>query len=712
MAKIRISQIEPQTVTAPALVWFEATELDGFDYPHAPNRRHDKSATRITYVWTVEAPSQTPDRYEAPNIPDRWNTPQRAYGKKVAFVFTEEDTTYRIRLWAIDDGGHIGEAETTVTTVSNAAVYATTVCLDPSGRFAMKPEGAVEVANVKDMQAALIGALGPSRVLIARGQMIDDFLLDGRRTAVTHIGAFGPDEAPRPVLNAVAKAANMFDFERAGLSPQIALDGLDCRGHWDAATETGRQTNNPLDFTSASIMHFTVWNCRFSGFGTIELAAGGEGWTGGLCNSEVTNWSGYGVYVPRAATARLAFVGSDIAQHPEALNSYKGNRNGLMNTQGPVRIPECGNVYIGASSFLARGGWSGQADQECLRLNSRCLEGSTYSIERCTLEGGIAMIKMSGSNSRATETPGHYLLDKVLLLAGGGKTHQFGVPHFGGTTIRNTLMVQLDVPSKDAFAYRQCLPLEPDQPDRTNLVEPVEIYNCSVMNLRRAENDVRDIMRITARTTFLTYTEENNIRHAPDLKEFAEDTHAPIDLKTRLAGFTPRYLGIRPNFDFETGVLEHPVGPEESFQILYPEGTDQAYWQNLPSSDDQHGLRMDRRTYFAALGDIQVTFQPTRISITNLTQKVWEREWKWSLRLDRKSQLPPIDTRYGNPTDQTLPLPIPGPGSPAILTGASRGRHAYDDFFGRVRPGPSETGRDHNGDPRPAEGGTAGAIHM
>lgn len=712
MARIGIRRIEPTVVTAPSLVWFEATELDGFDYQDEPRRSHDRSFNRITYIWTVDDTPNAPARYGAPNIPDVWNVAHRAYGKTVAFVFTEENTTYRIRLWAIDESGHIGEAVTEVQTVSAASAYPLTVCLDPSGAFTGKPNGAKAVTSVDGMQRALKGAAGPARVLIARGQVIPNFLISGRRNGLQHVGSFGNPEAPRPILKAVNYDANMFEFEKTS-RPQISLDGLDCRGDWDASTETGRQTNTPLDFTSTALMHFTIWNCRFSGFGTIEVSADPSlAWTGGFGNTEVTNWSGYGIYVQPAPEARLAFVGCDVAQHPEAVNHYKGGRNGLMNTQGPIRMPECGKAYFGSSSFLSRTGWSGANDQECLRLNSACLEGKSYCVERCTLEGGAGNFKMSGSNRRRVEKPGNYLLDKVLLLAGGGKTAFFGKPHFGGTTLRNVVMAQLDVPSADRFAYPQSLPLEPDQDDADNLAEPIAVYNCSIMNLRRAGNDDGDKARITARTPFLDYTEENNVIHAPDLARHPQDDHAPVTTDTPLTGFTPRYRGIRPNFEFETGTLERSVANTAGFRVGYPTGTDQAYWLALAKDDRQHGIRVHRRAYFAEFGGFQVTFGGNDITITNTSGAVWEAGSDWVLRLDRKSQIPPTDTTYGNPTDQELTLPVPDNVSPARRSGPPEGRHAYDDFLGNVRPGPSETGRDHKGDPRPTEGGTRGAIHV
>ena len=710
MARIQIDQAGPEVLTAPALVWFEATALEGFDQAEAEQGPHDPSFTRITYVWTVEG-GEMP-AYSAPHLPDAWTSARRAYGKKVAFVFAEPDTTYRIRLWAIDESGHIGEAETDVTTLPDGAAHQTTICLDPSGRFADKPDGAVDVTSVEALQDAIARADGPCRALIARGQEIDDFTLKARRTTLDYVGTFGDPDLPRPVLRAVDFNANMFDFGRTR-RPQVTLAGLDCRGDWDASTETGRQTNSPTNFNSSDLRHFTVWDCRFAGFGTVKVSVDKDApWTGGFGNTEVTNWSGYGVFLQPSAQGRMAMVGCDIAQHPDALNHYTGGRNGLQISQGPIRIPAGDSFYFGASSFLARGGWSGGNDQEALRLNSRCIEGTSYIVERCTLEGGAGMVKMSGSNSRAVETPGNYLLDKVLLLSSGGKGGIFGQAHFGGTSLRNVVMVQLDVPNADSYSYRQALSFVPDQDSRDNLAEPVALHNCSVMNLRSGANDTGDKPYIDRDVSFFDFTAENNIVHAPSLVEHAEDAHAPISTEALLAGFTPRYRGVRPNFPFEYGTLVAEIGTGGRFGLPYPEGTDQAYWQALPASDSHHGLRVGRRAYFAEEGDIDVAFGAGEITITNTSDRVWEAEAKWVLRLDRKSLLPRMNTAFGNPTDRELPLPVPAPGSPAIFKGRPRGRHAYDDFFGRVRPGPSETGRDHNGDPRPTDGGTAGAIHV
>ena len=160
------------------------------------------------------------------------------------------------------------------------------------------------------------------------------------------------------------------------------------------------------------------------------------------------------------------------------------------------------------------------------------------------------------------------------------------------------------------------------------------------------------------------------------------------------------------------GKLEDAVPNGSVLHVAYPEGTDQAYWQSLPPSDGKHGLRIERHGLRAAAGDFEVSFDRYTVTILNTSGIQWDSGWQYFLRLDRSSKLPPMNRAHGNPTDRELPLPLPDRGSPARLSGPPMGRHAYDDFLGNVRPGPSETGLDHEGKPRPEEGGTKGAVHV
>lgn len=705
MASVNISVNSSASVTAPAGIWFEATNISGFDVAEDLVSAKDPSFDDITYVWTIEGAPLAD--YSAPNILSQWNDANTAYGKQVCFFLTAPDTTYTVRLWAIDRSGNIATKTTSVTTNSADTVYpgAQTICLDPTGSHAGAPSGAQLVTSVAAMQAALNSATMPSRILIARGQSVDEFYVDGTGGNLEYVGAFG--SGARPILNAADFSVNMFDFQNSS-ADYVTLDGLDCRGDWDAASETtssGHLTNGPAEFGSSTIAHLSCWDCRFDGFRNFTAYLQDSidcFWLMG--NTEITNWRTYGMFVYEMPFARVGLTGCDFAHHPDAANHYQNSNNELHNTQGPIRIPQAEKVYIGASSFLSRAGWSSANDQECLRLNSGCHEGHFYSIERTVLEGGAANVKLSGSNSGNTEKPGNYVFDKVLFLAGGGKTgFTYGDMHMGGTTIRNCVGLTFDVPSANAVAFQTAFNLSPHQTDASNLATPVKIYNCTSLNLRSAANDLGDKPRIhNDSTPFLDVTVENNVVHGPSLDSPQIDDH-PLDLATAMPGVSARYKGTRPNFDLETGTLGSTVPDGGQFSIPYPAGTDQAYWLGLP--DDRHAIVVGSTGYYALKGQFSVSFGVSNVTLTNFSGADWTAGSNWLLRLDRKSLIPPANGTYANPP--AIPLPNLDTGSAAENDG-DFGLKAYDDFLGNVRPGPG--GTDHLGNPRPATGNDRGAV--
>ena len=136
--------------------------------------------------------------------------------------------------------------------------------------------------------------------------------------------------------------------------------------------------------------------------------------------------------------------------------------------------------------------------------------------------------------------------------------------------------------------------------------------------------------------------------------------------------------------------------------MLYPSGTNQAYWQGL--SDTNHTLKRGGLYYTADNGDLVVSFDATTLTVTNTSGETWN-SGTWYLRLDRASQIPAMDTTYASPA--TIPLPRPDVGSGALNTGDG-GRRPYDDFFGHVRPGLG--GVDHLGNQRPETGNEQGAF--
>jgi len=103
--------------------------------------------------------------------------------------------------------------------------------------------------------------------------------------------------------------------------------------------------------------------------------------------------------------------------------------------------------------------------------------------------------------------------------------------------------------------------------------------------------------------------------------------------------------------------------------------------------------------------DLLVSFEPSQVRITNTSSEIWYTNY--SLRLDRKSLLPGMQTQFENPS--TVPLPRPISPSPSLDSG-DLGYRSYDDFMGNVRPGPSQTGLDHLNNPRAPTGNEKGAL--
>ncbi|MEM9636053.1 MAG: hypothetical protein AAGA94_00275 [Pseudomonadota bacterium] len=717
-----ITATTAETIPAPTAVWFEASDPQGFDVAEVPGPG-DPSFDGITYVWTVERAGPGADETAhgdfagVPHLIDGWDNARIAYGKKVAFFLDEPDTTYNVRCWAIDQSGNrgigtraSGEEGLVITTANADDLYAgsATICLDPSGAFADAPLGAQQVTGVSALQSAIWGASGPSRVLIARGQDIADFALnDTGGGNIRYVGAFG--SGPRPILRSNG-ISTMLDFYETS-APQLTITGLDCRGAWDATTETGRPLDAIRPFRSA-LQSLAIWECGFDGFSMVNPTLNDtDFYVAAIGKTRITNWQDYGIYTAASPHAHYALIGCDIAQHMDAINHSQTERNGMLNQQGPVRIAGYKAMYIGASSFLSRGGWSGGNDQPCLRLNSVGLTECDTVVDRATFEAGSVVIYLTGANAGVAEQPGNHLFDKALVLAGGGKTgREMVFANFGGSTFRNVICAMLDAPSFHGIAFNNCLDFTPDQNGSANLTTPVKVYNCTSLNTRSAAHDFGDSPALAGPSDFSDYTYENNVVHAPTL-----DTPVPANAVTMTGAsvFAPRYRGIRPNFDFEQGTLADHVGMGSSFTLPYPSGTDQAYWQAIAGLDTLHMMRMDNKVLYAAYdGSFTVAFEAGQVRITNTSRSAWAGGSAWKLRLDRKSQLPAMNTTYGNPVTLSLPVPVPGSNIASGHDGPGSGVWAYDDFLGAPRPftrsGQPQT--DHTGTLRPTAGRAQGAV--
>lgn len=734
LASIGINTISTTAPVAPAGIWFEAVNLSGFNVNGgpAPGEIYDPSAHEITYVWTIRNAPLAP--YQAPeNMVTGWNNPNLAYGKKVAFAFPDPGT-YVVDLWAIDSEGAIGTAEATVVVGNADSLYpgTLTICFsnDPGETWAGEKPGCQRVTTTAGLQSA-IEAAAPNvpRILLKRGQTVTNLGLRVDQGQLGYLGAWGSG-SERPIVNQTGGYA--IQFRDGATMPEFTCSSIDFRGLWDSTTETGRPGETPIYFQlKTTDCHFTIHGCAFDGFTAVTLSPGQSTETIVVfADNVITNWRDYGIYTHTSdnPNARMAIIGCRIAQHVDALNG--GEKNGLFNTHGPIRYASTAIVYVAVCDLFSRCGWSGlgsdTADQPCLRCNSVGYSDRYLGVDRLVAEGGFRVLQIGGQNPGASGTveyPGNYVLDKVLCISTAKTIGPFVFAQFGGTTIRNTLAVMPNTPQyHTGNTWQWSVFMGPDNPGAVNADAPMAVHSSSFIGLRDSGNDLNAIWALDDNTSaFNTMIRENYVLHAPALDTPVAPA-APIDLSAAIPGVQPRYRGVRFNFEGQNGSFGGDIAPGGSFTIPYAQittdlvrqtggaATDQAYWTAIEAIDTEH-LLMTRNQYnnavaFTAVdGEFTVAFEPSAVRITNTSTEIWYTDY--SLRLDRKSLIPPMQSAFASPS--SLPLPRPGPGSAAENSG-DLGFRAYDDFMGDVRPGPSQTGQDHRNQPRPASGNEQGAL--
>lgn len=672
---------------APAAFWLKAVNASGFALSAPPpGTAYDPAFHEITYIWTVRGRPLAP--FTAPqNLVSGWNDPNVMYGAEVAFVFPEPGT-YTIDLWCIDQSGVTATAETNVTVGNPDAVYAgtRTLCLALDGDFTGKPAGALEYTSVASLISAIESASHPTRALLKRGETCPEFSV-GREDNFEYLGAWGTGADPIVSPPRSGRLALLRDMT------QFTVTGLDFRGGWDAATETGSSDDVAFfsrDNSASCWYHYH--SCQFSGFEIFEPRPSNGTSPGAgtmMSNTTVTNWRDYGIFSnPLSTEAYFGLIGCAIVQNPDALNG--GTKNGLYNNHGPVRLSNFTNVCIAQTDLFSRGGWSALfpdlADQPCIRLNSAPkAAGNRLTMDRIVCEGGFYQISLETQNGSTPEFDANYVLDKVLCIGTSKSLDRFVSLAVGGTTIRNLIGILPEVRRYHSQDWDGVIYLSEGMAVPSNLESPIQIYNSTAVVLQSAaEDDGTGELPLTFGDPgiFSNLTAENNVLYAPNL-DTPVNADAPIDSATLLPGVTPRYKGVRFNFDHEEGTLATDLPTGSSFTLAYPAGTDQTYWQALQGIDTRHIIRGVGDALLAEEGDFDVTFGAAEITITNTSNRTWEAGNGWRLRLDRKSLIPAMDATYASP--QALPLPRPLQSSAALTTGGL-GRRAYDDFTGETRP--------------------------
>lgn len=720
-------------------LYLQATGHAGLKAAINSGTDYDHTAQEYTHIWTVRGSPLSP--FVAPtNIVTGWNDPNVMYGQKVAFYLPNDGTTYTIDLWVVDRDGTTAIAETTETPATRDATYpgAQTICYSNDGgeTWAGEKPGCQRITSNAALQAAINAATtNPVSILFKRGQDLSDIDLEfdtGDR--VGDIGDWG--SGADPILRPSSNDADIFRIRDMAES-QITIRNLDFRGGWDATKETGIAHTGPVYYgLRASSLDIGFYGCKFDGFDQTggDLLNYGDTIREWHVNEVNTNWRDYAYYTnPNgSANSLLAFIGVRYSQHVDALNG--GPKDGAYNTHNCIRVSERKTVLMAICDFFTRAGWStggstDTSDNPGLRLNTNCAADQYYSLERIVVEGGFRVIQASGQNtsgSFSAEVPGNYILDKVLLIATPRTFDELMHADFGGTQLRNVIGFRLNVPQYAGHGSNWAAAIDriPDNPDPTNANGPVSIHGCTFISLQNGVNGSDDpwILQV-GDGNYNTVDDANNVVYAPNI-----DTpvvgDATIDVSTAMPGVTPRFKGVRVNFEAENGTLSGNVANGASFTVPYSQittdryretggsVTDQTYWQAVTDTDHTLILQNPSNSQFmysAELGDFTVAFEASVVRITNTSGGTWTSGWDWTLRLDRISNLPAMDATYDQ-TGATLPLPRPltTPTNSPAIDGGDTGTRPFDDFLGDVRPGPWT--HDHLGNAVPATGNERGAL--
>jgi hypothetical protein len=708
LAEISIDVTSTPVKTAPAPIWLEAVDLAGFAVsgPGA-GEVYDPTFHEITYIWTIQGAPLSD--YVAPqNMVPSWNNPNVTYGKRAAFCLTDPGT-YVIELWAIDANGTTGTAQTTVVVVDPETVYPgnRTLVFAQDGNFSGAPAGATQISSLSILDNFIRGASVPTRVLFKRGETVLDIDLtssSGSNGRIDHLGAWG--SGPAPVLRPKPyDEGNMITWRSSGPETQITIENIKVQGYWDPLTETGSLGGGSPFYwrdkiTSAKILLHKVemTNCDAQ-----QLSANAAPCDVLIADCIFENWQQYGCFCDRNELGKFAFIGSRFVQSPDALNG--GPKKGMSNNHGPIRITRCRWLVGDVCDMFSNDGWSGGYDaQPCLRVGTHQTANTDIFMHwgRSVMENGYQIINMEGENTAAQDNPGNFVLDRLVLIGTARQRAKMVSCHKGGSTFRNMLLFQPNVPGY-ATGANEFFNFVANNPRNNNDDAPIRLYNVTAVSLQNAANENSGPMDLVGGTgSFSNVTIENNVLHIPNTSS-PQTAAQPINTSTALPGITPRYKGVQYNYEHVNGSFSGSLANGASMTVPYSDlrirnhngdgpgtQTNRAYWQAIETTDTLHMFSLNGNVQHAANGDFTVSFGTSNVTITNTSGSSWSGNW-W-LALDRTSRLDselPLQTQYANPS--SVPVCTPLSGSSAI-GGATSGLHDHLDFYESVRANPASQG--------------------
>lgn len=691
---------QPDTLIAPALVFARAASLSGFVWDSSGGVQYLPAIHEAQYEWTVNG--ETIPAFTVPtNMLSQWNVPNKAYGQAVMLPLPTADTAYTITVVVRgkDGSGNPVSATASSATLTPQAktdafpaaqqVYYSN---DGAETWAGVPVGAQTATTFSALQSAIGASSAPLCIFFKRGQTItaaevgsSGLLANSTTEWLNGVGAWG--SGARPIIE--CPYANSV-FRILGPSNAVTffhLDEIAFSSSWGAGTMTGVPGESPFELnTNPEDTFYTLVNFEASGLSSLLFQTRDSAFNSiAIMGADITSWQDYGVYVSND-TGNLGLLGCQIVQDVDAPNGHSFGKNGMTAQHGPIRVASSGLLYMSICDLFSRNGWSSlspdQADQPCLRAHQSGDAGSQTTINRCVFEGGGEQIALSTESAGITENPGNHVVESCLFLATAKTWEAFGLSEYGGTTWRNNIGIQFDVPDyHTGNGWQGAIKMRSQVPGTGNLADPQRIYNNTWINLRNSTNDPGDSWPSANDTTgFTDVSDDNNILYAPNLDTPVTPGYS-IDVSQVLSDITPRYKGVRyypDDWMFEvTGAGSIANGG--TVQFTYKGSADQTFWNGATSGDLDLATAVDGDAtggdvYFASDSNISVTFNATGPLLTNNSGGSWTRG-TYQLKLFKAAAFPAIPSTYSQTGESVIAA------KPAAVQNATTGLMARGDFF-------------------------------
>ena len=468
--------------TAPCGVHVSAAGTDGFQVERP---LHD-----LQYLWEFGDPDS---EFEA--LPDDFpfgRDANRAQGPFAGHVYAEPGT-YEVALTVSAGDGTWARTVQTIDVADPDATFAgeATVCLSTPGDFAGCPDGAVQHTVWTEAFEAVPSGQAARYLLRAGERFEPGAAQDVKDRPAVVVASYGEGAKPTVITDGWGRtSADMFRFRNVD---EATLTGLSFQGDYDPTTGAGDALLISAIGNVQSLGHLTIYRIASSGLQQTLNARAGMGPII-FADNVVTDWRNYGVFT--ATDAPHAFVGNSIRQNENAASGDDGKQTAAEPAwadHGPLRFADSFRMAVSRNDMLAMNGWSsaGKAHNPAFRYNTRGLAGHSGVLSENRMEGGFVVLALTVMNTRTQPGEGNVIVERNALI-GTDNTSGFVNTSYGGTTLRNNVMIMPDVKNTFNGFWRQLRLTTNDEQTDANLVRPIRIEHNTLAVLQTAQTEARD----------------------------------------------------------------------------------------------------------------------------------------------------------------------------------------------------------------------------